>query len=678
MLQRLFVVKTYLVMRFLSFADKDLGQGAGSGQNWSWKMQLNTEAEELTTDVPPISTVMILTAAREIGLIGDLNFREITVGGRCSSLQQTRIAIDSVLYWSLRYSVRYKMLLDKLTQMLFSATNVSSAQPQPNSTDSKGKLLEERISIFKNVLFTMITDKKYYPYDFELQLRKLAFNLKFDVSQLQNENGESLLHAIVICNRQSFCLPLFRLGCWKDIYPKRVEMGRGSAYEDKTADEICAVLKYPKMRKELDSFVVWEKSLNLILTAARIGNFEEVKRMLDYSSDLHLEQDSMGCTSLYWGVVGGNERVVDLLLSLNVDHNIVNSRKESLLHIACVMGHDHLIRKLVLHLKMDYNIKDGAKKSALQRVAENGDEKCLAQFFECGLGVDKLKSVLAVAGHFGRLNFIRTAVEKYHVDPQSKDEAGKSAFLRAAEQGKVEVLKYVMSKKFDFTETDNRRRNVLHLVADGATKDAMEFIIKELKDRNVDVKTMINERDKYIGGELCMLIRGKDGGRDSWHYVEVSRGLVSLFLKRTRGGTVDVGRYGTLLSSGWGVDPDNNAVKDIEKRFEARRASMSTDPDVTPLHIAAFREKLDLAIILLESGADPNIRDKFGLSALHTAAMRGNLALVKLLLNKGAASDALDNLVKTPVDVADDNEHNDVATYIRSQKYLQPVEVLCF
>lgn len=649
-------------------------------ENWSWKILLDTEAEEWTTDV--INTLMILTAAKEIGLIGDLNFREITAG-RFSSLQQTRIAIDLVLYWSLRYSVRYKMLLDSLKQTLLSDTDVSSAQQQPNVTeaaDSKGKLLEERrqISILTNILFTMITDKKYYQYDFEVQLRKLAFNLNFDASQLQNENGESLLHAVVICNRQPFCLPLFRLGCWKDIYPKKVDTGKGSAYEDKTADEICAALKNPKMRKELDSFVVWEKSLNLIHTAARIGDLKEVKRMLDYSSDLHQEQDSMGCTSLYWGVVGGNESIVDLLLSLNVDHSIVNSRKESLLHIACVMGHDHLIKKLVLHLKMDYNVKDGAKKSALQRVAENGDEKSLVQFIECGLGVDKLKSLLAVAGHFGRLNFIRSAVEKYHVDPKSKDEAGKSAFLRAAEQGKIEVLKYMMSQNFDLRETDNRRRNVLHLVADGASKDVLDFILRELKNRKVDVKAMINERDKYIGGELCMLIRGKDGGRDSWHYVEVSRGLVSLFLKRTRGGTVDVGRYGTLLSSGWGVDPDINAVKDIEQRFEARRASASTDFDVTPLHIAAFRDKLDLATVLLESGADPNIRDKFGLTVLHTAAMRGNLAMVKLLLNKGAPLDALDNLVKTPADVADDNEHNDVATYIRSQKYLQPVEVLDF
>ena len=110
-----------------------------------------------------------------------------------------------------------------------------------------------------------------------------------------------------------------------------------------------------------------------------------------------------------------------------------------------------------------------------------------------------------------------------------------------------------------------------------------------------------------------MLIRGKDKGRDSWHYVEVSRGLMDIFMKKTRGGTIDVAKFGTLLHSGWGADPDEESAKDIEKRFEARRNALTADDlDMTPLHIAAFKDKLDVAELLLKNGADPNVRDKFG------------------------------------------------------------------
>lgn len=102
---------------------------------------------------------------------------------------------------------------------------------------------------------------------------------------------------------------------------------------------------------------------------------------------------------------------------------------------------------------------------------------------------------------------------------------------------------------------------MLHVSADGSSSEVTAFIIDELKRRRVNVARMINTRDKYIGGELCMLIRGKDKGRDSWHYVEVSRGLMDIFMKRTRGGTIDVAKYGTLLFSGWGPDPDDNTAQ---------------------------------------------------------------------------------------------------------------------
>jgi ankyrin repeat protein len=327
---------------------------------------------------------------------------------------------------------------------------------------------------------------------------------------------------------------------------------------------------------------------------------------------------------------------------------------------------------------MDLSVKDIAKKTALLRVSENGDTQTLARLMECGMRQELLGPMLAIAGHYGRVGFIKYVVSNYNVDPQSKDEAGKSAYLRAGEQGQVDVLKYMFTKNLHFDETDVRRRNILHSVADGAEKEVMEFVVGQLKKKGANIVAMISAKDRYIGGELCMLIRGKDKGRDSWHYVEVIRGLFDVFMKRTRGGTIDVAKYGTLLNSGWGADPDEGAQKEIEKRFESRRsATVNEDLDVTPLHIAAFKDKFDIAKILLENGSEVNVRDKFGLTPLHIAAMRGNLDLIKLLLKFGAKTDWLDSLVKTAADVAEDNEHRDVANYLKSLSYLPVSENFC-
>lgn len=536
---------------------------------------------------------------------------------------------------------------------------------------------ETRVQIASNVLFTMIADKKYLPYDFEVQLRKLALELKQDASKLRSRDGMTLLHAAVAENRPQFLLPLFRLGCWSSIRLLKVDGGRGSSYEGKTADDICTSLRYRKVQKEMDTYVTWEKSMNVIHLAARRGDIVDVRRFCKLSEEAPLEPDSMECTTLYWAVVGGDVDVVKFLLGRGVDPAKLNSRKESLLHAACMLGHRHLLTTLVKDLKMDATSKDSAKKSPLLRVAENGDERSLAKLMKCGLQRQLLGPVLAIAGHYGRLGFIRKVVEEYSIDPASRDDAGKTAFMRACEQSRIDVARYLISKGIDVGEKDIRRRNVLHMAADAATKELVEFLVEEMKKKEktegrVLLKGLINQKDKYIGGELCMLIRGKDKGRDSWHYVEVSRGLMDVFMKRTRSGTIDVARYGTLLHSGWGADPDDESAREIERRFETRRNATSSSEalDVTPLHIAAFKDKPDVAEVLMDNGADLNAEDKFGLTPLHVAAMRGNMALVRSMLRRGARTDKLDHLVKTPSDVADDNEHKEASTCIRSYQYI--------
>ena len=534
---------------------------------------------------------------------------------------------------------------------------------------------QKKIKVIQDILFNMIEDKKFLVFDFEIQLRKLVFDLKCDVSCLRNRENLTLLHSMIIKNRQQFMLPLFRAGCWSDIHA--LQVGQGHDYVGKTSEDLCTLLNLRKIQKEIDSFFVWEKSMNLVHKAARKGDLAEVKKYVKFSEDLHKELDDKECTTLYWAVVGGNIDIVNLLLKKNVDYEKANNRKETLLHAACMMGHSHLLHLLVWDLKFDLTLKDMAKKSALLRISENGDEKSLDKLMECGMNKELLGPLLAIAGHYGRLSFIKKVVEKYGVDPQSKDEAGKSALLRASDQGQMEVLKYLFTKKINIGEADVRKRNVLHVAADGADKEVVEILLNEFKKRaNGELKQYINARDRYIGGELCMLIRGKDKGRDSWHYVEVSRGLMDIFMKKTRGGTIDVAKFGTLLHSGWGADPDEESAKDIEKRFEARRNALTADDlDMTPLHIAAFKDKLDVAELLLANGADPNVRDKFGMTPLHIAAMRGNVKMGKLLIENGAMTDILDNLVKTPAEVANDNEHKEMANFLKGSTFLPTAQV---
>jgi len=219
-----------------------------------------------------------------------------------------------------------------------------------------------------------------------------------------------------------------------------------------------------------------------------------------------------------------------------------------------------------------------------------------------------------------------------------------------------------------------RSRNTLHILADQGYIQVMSVVLEKAREQGL-LRELVTAQDKYVGGELCFLIRGKDKGRQCWHYVDVKRRLVEVFLKKTRGGSVDVAIYGKLVKSGWGPDPEQEILDMIEKRFEERRTSNSTRNDQTPLHIAIFKGHDRIAKSLIENGANLDATDSFGLTPLHIACMRGNLDMAVLLDNKGAARMVECNDGKTPLEVAEDNEHSNLVNFLKARSYFCRADV---
>jgi RNA polymerase sigma factor (sigma-70 family) len=94
---------------------------------------------------------------------------------------------------------------------------------------------------------------------------------------------------------------------------------------------------------------------------------------------------------------------------------------------------------------------------------------------------------------------------------------------------------------------------------------------------------------------------------------------------------------------------------------------------VTPLHAALFGRQVEAARVLIESGADVTAArggsglKRAGWTALHYASGMGFGALVLPLLDRGADPARADEEGKTPLEVAIDANHHDIADVLRSR-----------
>jgi ankyrin repeat protein len=83
--------------------------------------------------------------------------------------------------------------------------------------------------------------------------------------------------------------------------------------------------------------------------------------------------------------------------------------------------------------------------------------------------------------------------------------------------------------------------------------------------------------------------------------------------------------------------------------------------NVFPLHSAAAGNYTNIARMLIDNGAQVNVKQQAGSTPLHSAAQTGNLELLILLLEKGAEVNARMEGGKLPADLAREKGFDDIA-----------------
>ena len=134
-----------------------------------------------------------------------------------------------------------------------------------------------------------------------------------------------------------------------------------------------------------------------------------------------------------------------------------------------------------------------------------------------------------------------------------------------------------------------------------------------------------------------------------------------------------------VLAGGCGdSDPDEPLIDAVIAGDEAALGQLladGVDPNMhgevggdTGLHLAAFKRSVPMATLLLEAGADPNIRRDDGEAPLHIAAQEGEPRMVELLIEHGADLDLENQEGMTPLAVATTNGHGKVVELLKARE----------
>lgn len=87
---------------------------------------------------------------------------------------------------------------------------------------------------------------------------------------------------------------------------------------------------------------------------------------------------------------------------------------------------------------------------------------------------------------------------------------------------------------------------------------------------------------------------------------------------------------------------------------------------VTPLQSAVAGDHLEITRLLLEAGANPNVREQSGYTPLHAAAQNGNIEIVRSLIFGGADLEAISVKNEKPLDMALKTGHKEVVELLRA------------
>jgi len=335
------------------------------------------------------------------------------------------------------------------------------------------------------------------------------------------------------------------------------------------------------------------RNVTALILASEKGYTEIVKLLLDKGADVNVKEIPDGITALMWASQGGYTEIFKLLLEKGADVNAKRKDDRTVLWIASWYGHIDIV-KLLVDNGVDVNV--------------NSD------------GIDALWWAL----RGGRVEIAKLLLNKGRFDTNIKMTDGSTFLIKASENGYQIIVKLLLEKGADVNIKNDYGETALWWASRGGYTEIVKLLLdKGAKIDGGNGRTALMEASSGGYMEIVKLLLDNgakinvndDNGNTA--LIHASTGgniIIKFFINRDKNVNKNVTSSDELaLLKGW-----QQQYTEIVELLLSKGADVNAKNDfgVTPLMGASESGQLEIVKLLLDKGADVNAKNDFGITPL--------------------------------------------------------------